>query len=210
MTTSPSAERCKLSACRGLPVCPSTRASVQLAGMIMYLGRTSVHISLCLWVRVHACITVCPSWRREPAHGTLDRRYTPFPKKRKQRRAENDTRLLCEACERTFLSLSIPFLQVFPAGNTWILFLSFIIIHYHFYGSFNVTLVPHSQAVCSLLACADLIRTKLFLVPDRQDSPFLLSPTPPSLLLPFPIQVGLWCQTEKHSVPLLFPGLKSR
>lgn len=104
----------------------SAAQSLYSVDMIMYLGRSCVRTSLCLWAYVHACITVCPSWSAD-SWNTWQKIYI-FPEE-KETKTPNDTWLLDGACESTFSSVSIPPLQVNPAVNPWALldpFLSFL------------------------------------------------------------------------------------
>lgn len=62
----------------------------------------SADTSLCLLAHVHACITVCPTWRSDSWN--IWQKMCLFPEKEKQRRPQNDTRLLFEARKSTFFS----------------------------------------------------------------------------------------------------------
>lgn len=167
-----SGERCKLFSCcsqlasdsPSISISPSvllssafqhTRKSLQCRYDYVFWPERRAYIIVFMSVR--ACVHHSVSWFEERTNSwnTWQKIYL-FQSKRKQRQTPNDTRLLYEACESTFSSLSIPPLQVNPAVNPWATHF------FHFYGPFNVTIISHSQAVCYLPACADSIWTQCF------------------------------------------------
>lgn len=156
-TASLSAERCKLfnllSTPCSLPLwCAAGPAHQQVLSsgdMIMYLGRSSVHTSLCVYERMCMRASRCVlDVGKEPARGTLDRRYIPFFFLQRKGRLQNATRLPYEACENALCSPLTPSGKPGREPPSYAGSASLI---------FTVLLKWH---LCRLPACADGIPTR--------------------------------------------------